>query len=47
MNNNDLTALALFLRSLWPLGYPHQALSARMYIFAYRCVAEEKVTLLA
>ena len=29
-----------------PMGYPHQAWSAGMYIFAYRCVAEEKVMLL-
>ena len=29
-----------------PMGYPHQARSAGMYIFAYRCVAEEKVMLL-
>ena len=29
-----------------PMGYPHQAWSAGMYIFAHRCVAEEKVLLL-
>ena len=29
-----------------PMGYPHQAWSAGMYIFAYRCVAQERVPLL-
>ena len=30
-----------------PMGCPHQGWSAGMYIFAYRCVAKEEVTLLA
>jgi glycogen debranching enzyme len=29
-----------------PMGYPHQAWSAGMYIFAYHCVAEKSVPLL-
>jgi glycogen debranching enzyme len=29
-----------------PMGYPHQAWSAGMYIFAYQCVVEERVPLL-
>jgi len=29
-----------------PMGYPHQAWSAGMYIFAHCCVAEERVMLL-
>lgn len=29
-----------------PMGYPHQAWSAGMYVFAYRCVEEERVPLL-
>ncbi len=29
-----------------PMGYPHQAWSAGMYVFAYCCVAEERVPLL-
>lgn len=47
MINDDSTAPAHFLRSQWPMGYSHQAGSAGTYIFAYRCVAEEKVTLRA
>jgi glycogen debranching enzyme len=30
-----------------PMGYPHQAWSAGMYIYAYHCVAEGQVALLA
>jgi glycogen debranching enzyme len=30
-----------------PMGYPHQAWSAGMYIFAYHCVAKEGVPLLS
>lgn len=30
-------------RSGQPMGYPHQAWSAGMYIFAYHCVREERV----
>jgi glycogen debranching enzyme len=30
-----------------PMGYPHQAWSAGMYIFAYHCVAEGRVPLFA
>jgi len=33
-------------RSGQPMGYPHQAWSAGMYVFAYRCVADHRVPLL-
>jgi hypothetical protein len=33
-------------RSGRPMGYPHQAWSAGMYIFAYHCVRESLVTIL-
>jgi len=28
------------------MGYPHQAWSAGMYVFAYHCVAEGRVPIL-
>jgi glycogen debranching enzyme len=30
-----------------PMGYPHQTWSAGMYVFAYRCVQEEHVSILS
>jgi len=30
-----------------PMGYPHQAWSAGMYVFAYRCVQEGRVSILS
>lgn len=33
-------------RSGQPMGYPHQAWSAGMYVFAYHCVAEGRVPIL-
>ncbi len=33
-------------RSGQPMGYPHQAWSAGMYVFAYRCVADHRLPLL-
>ncbi len=29
-----------------PMGYPHQAWSAGMYVFAYHCVSEGRVPIL-